>query len=372
MVRNTIPSDMRFCEGQAVTLEAPVKSGTDTKGRRFQMVAYTGAAVDTLFGKMVLDVDGGQLGAKRKPILRNHDSAKIVGYSEEVDRKGHRVVLAGQVTDKTADGREVAELAADGFPWQASVGFTIQKAKAVAEGESLNVNGVTFTGPGIVISKWRLNEASFVPMGADDRTSGVVLEGTETDGLVEVEDLEVDGMKDDKSNADPVATFAAEHAGAVEKWKAEGLAAGVEQEHVRFGALHKEFPDRPAFVCEQFGKGNDVPAAKAALADVLLAEGKASAERLADLERQNAELTRKVEASSDGHPGVGFTGESATPVDESKLSVHELAEQHWRAKHSDCDGFAGVDDYRRCLAEEFRLADEERRKAQRRTATRGT
>jgi hypothetical protein len=289
---NRIPTRITLTEGSLATFEAP--QGTDTK-RRFNMVAYTGAAMEAgMLGKVVIDLNGLNANGERKPILRQHDHDRIAGYSDTIV-KGNKLTMAGTLSAKTDAGREVADLADEGFPWQASVGIDIQKMERVKAGDTVTVNGAEFAGPGIVISQSLLKESSFVPLGADGATSGIVF--ADSAALI---DLPSPIQEKPMTSAE----FAAANADAVKDWKNEGFVEGAktasEELTGRFAALAEKFADRPQFVIDQFKKGHDIGKASVELADVQAAELKA-------LREQNAELQAKATA------GTGFSGVS-TPM----------------------------------------------------------
>lgn len=151
---------------------APVKEG---EKRRFHMKAYTGTDVDRLFGKAIFDLSAVQLPPSGKlPILLNHDENKVVGYADTI-QMGDEIVLSGTLSQATEYGREVAALADDGFPWQASIGIKVMKWTELPEGETLTVNGRECKGPMYIGSETRLLESSFVPAGADHNTRAVAL-----------------------------------------------------------------------------------------------------------------------------------------------------------------------------------------------------
>lgn len=353
---HTIPQRLELVEGVEIQLEAPTEA---TKARRFKMTAYTGAAVDTWAGKVILDLAGAQLGPKRKPILRDHDRGQIVGYSDSVSVEDGKVVLGGHVSQRTEAGKEVAGLSDEGFPWQASVGFKVERAEEIKAGDSKQVNGHAFSGPGYVVTKWKLQESSFVPLGADAMTSGTVLGADKGKGLtVEVETREASTMPNDKKTVDPVVAFEADHGETVEKWKAGALGDGVKQERERFAALHKEFASRPDFVCEQFASGNDVDKAKAAFSGVL--ETELDAER-----KKSAELQTQIDSLSDGDDGVGHHGAEGKKkeVDRMELSAEDRAKHDWACdfegcKAAYCDNYDG---YLAFVVEEQRHIDREKK-----------
>ena len=173
--------DIRLVHNGALKFSAP--PGAEGGPRRFEMLAYTGQMMDVGFGSpVVIDMKGIKLGAQCKPILLNHDPLKIVGHSDKcrVDAKG--LCLEGSVSASTPAGLEVAQLADEGFPWQASINVTPTKTRRVEAGESVKCNGMECAGPLQLILKSVLRESSFCPMGADGDTKSVVFHAGQDEG----------------------------------------------------------------------------------------------------------------------------------------------------------------------------------------------
>jgi phage major head subunit gpT-like protein len=169
MPTDRVPSTL-YATGE-VELQAAAEGGDGLK--RFTMSAYNGGAMQ-LGGwpyPVVVDLTGMKVTQKARPILRDHDPGKIVGHTEEVDIQPKRITVKGVISADNLFSREIATSAANGFPWQASIGATVEKVVFVEEGETVTANGRTFTGPVYVARRTVLGEVSFVPLGADDSTS---------------------------------------------------------------------------------------------------------------------------------------------------------------------------------------------------------
>ena len=169
MPTDRVPSTI-YAAGTA-ELQAAVSDGDGLP--RFTMVAYTGGAMN-LGGwafPVVVDLAGMKVTAKSRPVLRDHDPGKIVGHTTEVDRQPKRLTASGVISADNLFSREVVSSAGNGFPWQSSIGADVNKVVFVEEGESVEVNGRSFTGPLYVARRTTLGEISFVPLGADDATS---------------------------------------------------------------------------------------------------------------------------------------------------------------------------------------------------------
>jgi len=196
--RRTIPrSSCRLTDGRAMLLQPAEEGGKP----RFRLAAYSGGIIPNhwWWGNVALDLDGMAMGRPDIPVLREHISECLVGYADRVAVEPEGLVVEGPFNLVTKDSKEVYELAKVGHPWQASIYFaephTIEEVSA---GETAEVNGRTLTGPGTVFRKWRLREASFCTLGADENTSGRSLsDGSSVDVTVTVLSKET-AMADEK------------------------------------------------------------------------------------------------------------------------------------------------------------------------------
>lgn len=157
-------------------LVAAPGSGSD-RVKRFDMVAYTGGLmwIGLFEHPLVVDLDGMNLSAKSRPILRDHNSSMIAGHTEQVSvTKDYHLSVAGLLSGTGDVVGPIVESSQRGFPWQASIGASIEEIELIKEGETVRVNGREFEGPIYVVGRSRLNEISFVALGADDDTSARV------------------------------------------------------------------------------------------------------------------------------------------------------------------------------------------------------
>lgn len=149
---------------------------TKPKLHRISMVGYTGSPM-RLAGfhhAMIVDLSGVQIDGP-VPIYRQHDPLKIVGHGE-VEIADGKLMLSGVASAVSSpDTREVVDSSLAGFPWQSSIGAGISRLEFVKTGETAQVNGQTVTGPVLIARQTQLSEISFVPRGADGRTSARVV-----------------------------------------------------------------------------------------------------------------------------------------------------------------------------------------------------
>jgi hypothetical protein len=275
------PSDVVLLESLDVNLVQLAKEDDEENKKKpcFKMLAYTGAEVSFWGERAIFNVNGMQIASQKSPIFRQHDPDRIAGFSEKIEKQPDGALqIEGRVCPSTEAGREVVSLAAEGFPWQASVGLSDVQWRFVADGESTEINGKSVKGPIHVAVRSVLRESSFVPLGADGATKGVVLSAVAVSARPNEEDI---GM----GNTDVAASESQREA---EKKAAREEA--VNEERARVAQLQAEFSENPEFAMSQIAKGNDVKSAKAEYADFLKAEN-------AKLATANAKLEAEAKAS---------------------------------------------------------------------------
>jgi hypothetical protein len=147
--------------------------GDAKKLRKFSITAYTGGkmSLPNIPYPVVVDMSGMRVSAKSRPILRDHNPSQIVGHTDNVTVNGGVLKVDGSVSGANAHASEIVASSDNGFPWQASIGASVQKMVFVEDGERVQVNGRSFAGPLYVARQATLGEVSFVALGADDQTS---------------------------------------------------------------------------------------------------------------------------------------------------------------------------------------------------------
>jgi len=155
--------------------ESSVGEKKDTRAK-FRMVANSGGVIQhPYWGNFAIDLSGLKVGRKKKPALRDHDSQKIVGWTDSFEKTDEGLIAEGTFTEATEDGREVLSMLRDGFPWQASVYVPPKKVQRLAEGETAEVNGHQISGPGHIFRESSLREVTFTALGADENTDAAQL-----------------------------------------------------------------------------------------------------------------------------------------------------------------------------------------------------
>jgi len=171
------PRDLQIvaAAGDLQWLDAAAADGQGAKPRRFQMTAYTGGPMHLTGWRypVVVDLAGLQASAKPKVFLE-HDRTQRVGHIDQIQQNESTLGVTGVVSASGKAAQEVLADAANGFPWQASIGARATEVEWVPEGHSARANGKVFQGPVNIARKAVLGEVSFVALGADDNTSAAI------------------------------------------------------------------------------------------------------------------------------------------------------------------------------------------------------
>ena len=169
------------CEPGSITIEAAADDGEKASLPRFSMVAYTGGPMRVAGWRhsVIVDLAGLQIPSQSRPIRFGHNAASGVGHTDRIGIENGRLVATGVVSRGTEAAREVVVSARNGFPWQASIGATVDEYEFVKESQSVTVNGRQLVGPLYVVRKATLGEISFVDLGADGATQAIVASQTQ-------------------------------------------------------------------------------------------------------------------------------------------------------------------------------------------------
>lgn len=331
-----IPSKMNLSETGYVKFadqEGGPLENENSLTRDISIDLYSGAEVQDAFeGSMIVDLSKMEMPKERMPILLNHDSGSIVGFADpkKIANTGETLSLQGEAIKAMTATQEVINASEGGFPFQASMGFDIMEARFIEKGEREEINGRDFQGPGIIIDKSRLFEASIVPLGRDENTSSKVM-SNENENIKKVE-----VKMANSDNRDPVEAFEADHKDTVSKWKNEGidtgmkdgLTAGDKKAREQFKALNDAYPEDAEFVCTQFANGVTVEDSAVAFNTVLH-------ERLKEKDETIEEMKKSTKGKgSDGVENFNRDGDGS--LSDDVMTPEELAKKHWAKNHEKC------------------------------------
>jgi phage major head subunit gpT-like protein len=183
---------LRFvCEPGGISIEAAADLAAGESGKpklpRFSMVAYTGGAMRIAGWRypVIVDLAGLNIPSQSRPIRFGHDATAGVGHTDSIAVAEGQLVAAGVVSRDTAAAREIVASARNGFPWQASLGASVEQFEFVREDQAVLVNGREFKGPVNVVRRATLGEISFVDMAADGNTSASVAASAKEQTIME-------------------------------------------------------------------------------------------------------------------------------------------------------------------------------------------
>ena len=173
-----VPKTLSLTASAVFDVQAEVQ-GAGTTLPRFRMVAYTGGPMRISGWRfpVVLDLAGLAIPSQARPIRFSHDPLSGVGHTDDIRIEQGQLIATGVVSRETPTAREVVASSKNGFPWQASVGTSVDEFEFVKEGQQVIVNGRQQSGPVNVVRKSTLGEISFVDLGADGATSASVAAG---------------------------------------------------------------------------------------------------------------------------------------------------------------------------------------------------
>lgn len=183
--------------------------------RKFRMVANSGQPISHWYwGNLAIDLAGLKVGRQKRPTLREHDTDRIVGFTDRIEKTSEGLVVEGTFVD-TPEAAEVIRLSDQGYPWEASMYVPPDSVERVEAGSTVEVNGFSLSGPGTVFRKSRLREVSFATLGADENTPSAALSDSDVvtvecigDQCMDLTKLTADEIR--AGRPDLVATFANE------------------------------------------------------------------------------------------------------------------------------------------------------------------
>lgn len=135
---------------------------------KFSGVANSGKSVGyhSGFDELVTDIES--LTYKSQiPVFLNHWHENIVGFAT-LKKEDGKLLIDGKISQATQFGKDVLNLAKDGFLWELSIGVSSDNYERVKE--KTNVNGFDIDPPATIIRDGHIFEVSFVPIGADSET----------------------------------------------------------------------------------------------------------------------------------------------------------------------------------------------------------
>ncbi|HMO94274.1 MAG TPA: hypothetical protein PKD64_18975 [Pirellulaceae bacterium] len=176
---------------------------------RFRMLAYTGAPMRITGWRypLVVDLAGMAIPSQARPIRFSHDPSAGVGHTDSIRVETGQLIATGVISRDTAAAREVVVSSKNGFPWQASIGASVEEFEFVKERQTVFVNGQEFAGPVNVVRKSTLSEISFVDLGADGATHATVAAAADPQAQVQTgEESDMDDTENSETQTNAATT----------------------------------------------------------------------------------------------------------------------------------------------------------------------
>jgi len=174
-----VPPNTLFLHAGAISLaEIQAADGESVALPTCQGTAYTGGLLRQGFSSFPIVIDLETLKTNAQiPLLKQHDPEQIVGHAAP-EISAQRVRIKDGVISGVSDAaKEVVAVGKNKFPWQLSVGANRGvkgRYEFVEKGDAAKVNGRNWSGPLYVARDMELVEVSFVPIGADTKTSATI------------------------------------------------------------------------------------------------------------------------------------------------------------------------------------------------------
>lgn len=316
-------------EGEAAAAEGEVKK------RGFSGKANSGGIFDHwYYTKLALDMKSLKINRQDLPVLRDHWSNAICGYTSKVTKGDDGINVEGLLFDATDVGREMLAIMEAGFPTQMSVWVPPGRVQRLAEGEEAKVNGQTMTGPGAIFYDATLREVTLTSLGADENTGASLLSAGQSKRSHTALLMGGESMTTE-TEATPLsaALLKEQHGGVYDEIHKLGREAGIEAERKRVAELNG-WADlvEPEVLKAAIDSGDSVASALPKL------QASVAARRDADLKATRLEALRgeKGEALGTDDPEAAEFAESAKKDDpKTKFSALPDGEEKWKAEYAE-------------------------------------
>lgn len=143
----------------------------DSASKKVKGIAYSGGVIKQHgpFENLVIDLSTTKIAKSKTPILRDHNMSQIAGQGK-LSISDNQLLLEGNLSEKSQFGKEIIDLAEDGFEWEMSIGLFDFDIQEVTNEE---VNGIKLE-KGVVFRNGIIREVSLLSLGADMDTKAEV------------------------------------------------------------------------------------------------------------------------------------------------------------------------------------------------------
>lgn len=298
-----------------------------------KLVGYRGDIIKHWYwGNLAFDMDGLHFDKNRTPGLIDHNSSMRLTYSKDRAVKPETFIAGPFLGNDKA--MEVKKDMENDFPFQASLSLKPELVEQVADGQSVEVNGIKLKGPGAVFRRAAIMEISAVVFGAFSNTeSALYSDNSESKYQFELVNKE-HIMPKEKENQMTLEQFSADypdlHKLVFEQGKAEGIKAQTE----RFARLQKACGDDSELLVKCFAEGLDTGDAMSKRIEKLSARNKDLTEQLS-VRQTTSDQSRGTKADpavSEFNNQPKPQNQQAEKFDESQATDEQLKEHFAKTK----------------------------------------
>lgn len=160
---------------------------SDIKSGQIKGVAYSGSLIEQhgYLTNLIIDVSTLKVAKNKTPVLRDHNPSFVAGYGQVIiDDVQKSVSIDGKLSNKNEYGKDIIDLAIDGFEWEMSIGVF---GGQLVEFENETYNGIKIE-KGTVLKNGTIREVSVVSLGADQNTSMEVFKLNEGEHKMKLEE----------------------------------------------------------------------------------------------------------------------------------------------------------------------------------------
>lgn len=161
MEARSYPFRAKTFDGEALTVEATLATETPARvwdWERWEVV------------NEVLLMEGLKALPKQVPLLDSHNRARVgdqLGSTLPRKEEGGKLGGVRRFSKVNPRAVEAAGMVGEGHLTDGSIGYVVEKATWIDEGQTKRIRDREFTGPLKVATSWRLIEDSVTPIGAD-------------------------------------------------------------------------------------------------------------------------------------------------------------------------------------------------------------
>lgn len=246
---------------QQLTIQASAAiRAASGKPPRATILAYTGGKIFPPGFPLGVVIDLAGLKTVARPVfLLDHRDDQVVGQADETAITARTVELSGPITGDIENpddpAHKVVQHARRGFQWPVSVGVRVDSLERVLPGESVVVNGQSFTGPVEICRAGLLQETSFLTIAADTDARATIAARAAKGGKSMATDFTewLDEIGQDKVNLSEKARDVLLKQYEAEKLQAAGMPDTItqdwaaERERIAASMIHAK-PGREAYI----------------------------------------------------------------------------------------------------------------------------